>query len=83
MFNSVTLHDRDFHTWTFRQSALLREGRLSEADVAHIAEELESMGASERRELINWLAVLMAHRLKWQFQSALRGNSWRHAIDVQ
>lgn len=64
MFNSITLHDRDFHAWTFQQSALLREGRLSEADVAHIAEELESMGASERRELINWLAVLMAHRLK-------------------
>lgn len=33
------------------------------------------MGASERRELINWLAVLMAHQLKWQFQSAPRGNS--------
>lgn len=41
------------------------------------------MGASERRELINWLAVLMAHRLKWQFQSELRGNSWRNAIDAQ
>ena len=77
------MHDRDFHAWTFQQSALLREGRLSEADVAHIAEELESMGASERRELINRLAVLMAHRLKWQFQSELRGNSWRNAIDVQ
>lgn len=83
MFNSITLHDRDFHAWTFQQSALLREGRLSEADVAHIAEELESMGASERRELINRLAVLMAHRLKWQFQSELRGNSWRNAIDAQ
>ena len=45
MFNSVTLHDRDFHAWTFQQSALLREGRLSEADVEHIAEELESMGS--------------------------------------
>ena len=41
------------------------------------------MGASERRELINRLAVLMAHRLKWQFQSELRGNSWRNAIDAQ
>ncbi len=83
MFNSVTLHDRDFHDWTLQQSALLREGRLSEADVEHIVEELESMGASERRELINRLAVLMAHRLKWQFQSALRGNSWQNAIDAQ
>ena len=45
MFNSVTLHDRDFHAWTFQQSALLRESRLSEADVEHIAEELKSMGS--------------------------------------
>lgn len=41
------------------------------------------MGASERRELINRLAVLMAHLLKWQFQSELRSNSWRNTIDVQ
>ena len=83
MFNSVTLHDRDFYAWTLQQSALLREGRLSEADIEHIAEELESMGASERRELINRLAVLMAHLLKWHFQSELRSNSWRNTIDVQ
>ena len=44
MFNSVTLHDRDFHAWTFQQSVLLWEGRLSEANVEHIAEELESLG---------------------------------------
>lgn len=83
MLKLATLHDRDFHAWTLQQSALLREGRLSEADVEHIAEELESMGASERRELINRLAVLMAHLLKWQFQSELRSDSWRNTIDVQ
>ena len=83
MLKPVTLHDRDFYAWTLQQSALLREGRLSEADVEHIAEELESMGASERRELINRLAVLMVHLLKWQFQPELRSNSWRNTIDVQ
>ncbi len=83
MFDLVTLHDRDFYAWTLQQASLLREGRLSEADIGHIAEELESMGASERRELTNRLAVLMAHLLKWQFQPELRGNSWRNTIDVQ
>ena len=58
MMKSATLHDRDFYAWTLQQSALLREGRLSEADVEHIADELESMGASERRELINRLGVV-------------------------
>jgi hypothetical protein len=71
MFDSITLHDRDFYSWTLQQAGLLREGRLSEADIEHIAEELESMGASERRELTNRLAVLVAHLLKWQFQPAL------------
>ena len=83
MFDLLTLHDRDFYAWTLQQASLLREGRLSEADIDHIAEELESMGASERRELTNRLAVLMAHLLKWQFQPELRGNSWRNTIDVQ
>lgn len=83
MFDPATLHDRDFYAWTLQQASLLREGRLSEADIVHIAEELESMGASERRELTNRLAVLMAHLLKWQFQPELRGNSWRNTIDVQ
>lgn len=83
MLNSATLRDRDFYAWTLRQASLLREGRLSEADIQQIAEELESMGASERRELTNRLALLMAHLLKWRFQPELRGNSWRNTIDVQ
>ncbi len=40
---------------------LLRAGRLSEIDVAHIAEEIEALGRSERRELVSRLAVLLLH----------------------
>ena len=83
MINSVTLHDQDFHAWTLQQATLLRQGRWAEADIEHVVEELECMGASERRELISRLAVLMAHLLKWQFQPELRSNSWRNTIDVQ
>ena len=35
------------------------------------------MGRSEKRELVNRLTVLLLHLLKWQFQPALHGNSWR------
>ena len=41
------------------------------------------MGASERRELGNRLAVLLAHLLKWQFQPERRGVSWRLTIEEQ
>jgi hypothetical protein len=80
---SNSLYDRDFYAWANEQAALLRAGRLSEADIENIAEEIESMGRSEKRELINRLAVLLMHLLKWQFQPALRGNSWRLTIEEQ
>lgn len=83
MAGSATLHDRDFYAWTLQQADLLKQRRLAEVDIESIVEELECMGASERRELINRLAVLMAHLLKWQFQPELRGNSWRNTIDMQ
>ena len=41
------------------------------------------MGRSERRELVNRLTVLLLHLLKWRFQPALRGNSWRLSIKEQ
>jgi hypothetical protein len=83
MSNSQTLYDRDFYGWANEQAELLRAGRLSEADVGHIAEEIESMGKSERNQLLNRLAVLLAHLLKWQFQPGLRGNSWRLTVREQ
>ncbi|MDB5403269.1 MAG: hypothetical protein JWQ55_5287 [Rhodopila sp.] len=65
------LYDHDFYAWANEQAALLRDGRFSEADMAHIAEEIESLGKTEKRELVNRLSVLLLHLLKWQFQPAL------------
>jgi len=76
-------YESDFYAWAGEQAGLLRAGRLSEADIGNIAEEIESMGRSEKRELINRLSVLLTHLLKWQFQPALRGNSWRLTIQEQ
>jgi hypothetical protein len=76
-------YERDFYGWANEQAALLRAGRLAEADIASIAEEIESLGRGEKRELVNRLAVLLAHLLKWQFQPALRGRSWRLTVEEQ
>ena len=75
-----SLHDGDFYAWSLEQAALLRAGRAAEADLAAIAEEIESMGKTEKRELVSRLTVLLLHLLKWRFQPAGRGNSWRLSI---
>ena len=80
---STSLYEQDFYAWANEQAALLRTGNLSAADIEHIAEEIESMGKTEKRELVNRLAVLLLHLLKWQFQPERRGASWEGTIRVQ
>lgn len=76
-------YDRDFYAWAMKNAELIRQGRFTEVDAQHIAEELESMGRSERRALMSRLAVLLAHLLKWQYQPTLRSNSWQYTIKEQ
>ena len=45
------LYDRDFVLWTEEMARLLRERRFGELDIENLAEEVESMGKRERREL--------------------------------
>jgi hypothetical protein len=66
-----------------KNAALLRQRRLAEIDIDNIAEELESMGRSEKRELVNRLAVLLTHLLKWRSQLNRRSNSWRYTMREQ
>lgn len=80
---SASLYDNDFYAWTNEQASLLRAGKLSAADIEHIAEEIESMGRSEQQQLENRLVVLMLHLLKWQFQPGRRGSSWQATIRIQ
>ena len=80
---SNTLYERDFYAWANEQAALLRAGKLGDADIDNIAEEIESMGRSEKRELISRLTVLLTHLLKWQYQPERRGKSWSRTIQQQ
>ena len=76
-------YQTDFYAWAMEQAALLRAGQLSSADVANIAEEIESMGRTEKRELVNRLAILLLHLLKWRFQPGFRSPSWNSTIREQ
>jgi hypothetical protein len=78
-----TLYEQDFHAWTLQQADLLRRRQLDCADFDNIAEEIESMGRSLKRELTSRLGVLLMHLLKWQHQRAFRSRSWTLTIKGQ
>jgi hypothetical protein len=77
------LYDRDFYAWSREQAELLRAGELDKADIERIAEEIDSMGRTEKRELISRLGVLLLHLLEWRYQPGKRGPSWEASIRVQ
>ncbi len=78
-----SLYDSDLYAWSREQAELLRSGRIAEADLANIAEEIESVGKTEKRELTSRLTILLLHLAKWLYQPSLQSRSWRLSIEGQ
>jgi hypothetical protein len=78
-----SLYERDFYAWSLEQARLLRAGLVTQLDLENIAEEIESLGKSEKKELASRLTVLLTHLLKWQLQTGHRSGSWEATIRVQ
>ncbi len=78
-----TPYDSDVILWSEEQARLLRARRFSELDLEHLADEIEDVGRSEKRELASRMAVLLAHLIKWRIQRDSRGSSWRATIRDQ
>lgn len=76
-------YDRDFYRWMQHTAELLRQGRLSDVDAPNLAEEVESMGNTQKHALVSHLAVLLMHLLKWKYQPGKRTPSWETTILVQ
>ena len=75
-----TTYEKDIIVCATEQAALLRAGKLSALDIEHIAEEIEDVGKSEKRELSSRMAVLLSHLLKWEDQADRRAKSWTSTI---
>ena len=77
------LYDTDLVRWAETQAAMLRSRSANALDWDNLAEEIESVVASEKREVRSRLALIMQHLLKWQYQPDLRSRSWRNTLHVQ
>ena len=66
--------------WTARTAELLRNGRLDEVDLENVAEEIESLGRSERSAVRSQLRRMLVHLVKVSIQPERAGASWRAAV---
>ncbi len=83
----MSAYDTDIAVWSEHQAALLRRraaGELvneSDLDWSNIAEEIESLGRSDRRELRNRVATILLHLIKLEASPATEPRaSWRVTV---
>src|SRR5436309_10924969 len=78
------LYETDFVQWTERNAELLRAGAAAEADLAHIAEEIEDLGKSWHRALESRCMQLLLHLLKLRYQPDYPGvRGWKTSVLAQ
>jgi hypothetical protein len=76
-------HEEDFVAWTERQAAHLRAGRVDALDLPNLAEELEDLGRSERRELDSRFEILIAHLPEKELQPEAYTRNWDATVNEQ
>jgi hypothetical protein len=73
--SAAQLYDEDFVRWTEQQSSALRDaaqvGTNLPLDWENLAEEIESLGRSQRHELRSRLAVILEHLMKLEHSPAI------------
>lgn len=83
MNTNLSGYDIDFYAWTRQQTRLLKAQEFSKIDVEHLIEEITSLGERDKREARSRLILILMHLLKWKYNPARRGNSWRRTINEQ
>jgi len=79
----ASLYEQDVALWAVETARLLRERRFEEIDIENLAEEVEALARSDKRELRSRLRVLIQHLLKWKWQPEKRSPGWRGTIRSQ
>jgi hypothetical protein len=74
-------YDTDFYAWAQAQAAALRAKDWAALDIDHLAEEVDDLGASVRKEIVSQLERLLEHPLKWCYDPATDPRHlWRLSI---
>lgn len=78
-------YDTDFFLWTQEQAARLRSlagtGTNLDVDWMNVAEEIESLGKSDRRGVRSRLETIVEHLLKLHFSTALEPRAgWKTTL---
>jgi hypothetical protein len=63
---ALNLYQQDFFAWTKQQINYLQNQQWNQLDLAHLIEEIETLGKQQRQELRNRLSILIGHLLKWE-----------------
>ncbi len=58
-----SLYETDFFAWTQKTVDFIKSKQFNAIDWENVAEEIESLGRSERDKLINSLKILITHLL--------------------
>lgn len=86
MGTNSALYTEDFYTWCLTTADLIRAGKWCDIDADAVAEEIEDMARSHKRELESRVHQLVMHLLKWCYQPEERpihGRSWQSSINNQ
>lgn len=76
------LYDTDFFLWCKEQSALVLKSESKEMDKENIAEELESMGKSDKRSIKSYIRIILIHMIKLKIQPNYEGTrGWDISIN--
>ena len=75
------IYDTDFFLWCNEQSALVLNSETKGMDKENIAEELGSMGRSDKRALSSYLEIIVMHMLKLEAQPDYENKKgWERSI---
>lgn len=79
----LTPYEVDYARWCAEQGALLRDGDVHGLDRENLAEEIEGLGRSDKREIEGRLNVLLVDLLLWKFLPGQRSGKRRAQITEQ
>ena len=76
-------YDTDFAAWSEQQAEAIRERLWDAVDIENVAEEIASLGRSDKNAVRSRVRIILQHLLKLRYQPESATRSWRGTIHEQ